>query len=123
MPSDNQNTDQRRRKLHEQLRALGFAPLMRGTLYERVGKCGRKNCACARDPEARHRSHFLSVFLDGRTRGLHVRACDVDRVRKAVAAYEQLWEIVNGLTACEVADLRRQARERRRERIRRGAGA
>ena len=121
MPSDRQLTLRRRRELHQQLRGLSCAPLMRGTLYERLGKCGRKSCACARDPEARHRSHFLSVFLDGRTRGLHVRSCDVERVHHAIEAYERLWEIVNALTACEVADLRREARERRRARQRRGA--
>ncbi len=121
MPSDRQLNLRRRRVLHRQLRELSFAPLMRGTLYERLGKCGRKSCACARDPEARHRSHFLSVFLEGRTRGLHVRACDVQRVRNAIAAYERLWEIVNALTACEVADLSREARDRRRARQQRRA--
>ena len=121
MSSDRQLTLRRRRELHQQLRALSAAPLMRGTLYERLGRCGRKSCACARDPKARHRSHFLSVFLEGRTRGLHVRACDVDRVRSAIAGYERLWEIINALTVCEVADLRREARERRRARQRRQA--
>lgn len=116
MPSDRQLTQRRRRELHEQLRALSFAPLMRGTLYERLGRCGRKSCVCARDPKARHRSHFLSVSLDGRTQGLHVRVDDVERVRAAIAGYERLWEIVNALTACEVADLRREARDRRRAR-------
>ena len=116
MPSDRQLTQRRRRELHQQLRALSLAPLMRGTLYERLGRCGRKSCACARDPDARHRSHFLSVFLDGRTQGLHVRLDDVERVRTAIAGYERLWEIVNALTACEVADLRREARDRRRAR-------
>jgi hypothetical protein len=116
VPSDRQLTQRRRRELHQQLRALSFAPLMRGTLYERLGRCGRKSCACARDPNARHRSHFLSVFLDGRTRGLHVRIDDVERVRTAIAGYARLWEIVNALTACEVADLRREARDRRRAR-------
>ncbi len=116
MPSDRQLTERRRRDLQQQLRALSSTPLMRGTLYERLGRCGRKGCACARDPEARHRSHFLSVFLDGRTRGLHVRACDVERVRNAIAGYEHLWEMINALTACEVADLRREARDRRRAR-------
>jgi len=123
MTSERQLTLQRRGRLLRQLHALCLAPLMRGTLYERQGRCGRDNCACARDPKARHRSHFLTVFLDGRTRGLHVRASDVDRVRKAVAAYDRLWKIVNGLTACEVADLRRAARERRRSRRRKGDGA
>jgi hypothetical protein len=116
VPSDRELTQRRRRELHEQLRALSFAPLMRGSLYERLGRCGRKSCACARDPNARHRSHFLSVFLDGRTRGLHIRVEDVERVRTAIASYERLWEIVNALTACEVADLRREARDRQRAR-------
>jgi hypothetical protein len=119
MSSDRLDTQRRRRALHSELRALSFTPLMRGTVYERKRKCGRKACACARDPEARHSGQFLSVFLDGRMRGLHVRPEDVERVRSAVAAYERLWEIVNGLTACEVADLRREARERRRARERR----
>lgn len=119
MDSDRELTRRRRRELHEQLRAVSFESVMRGTLYERLGRCGRKSCACSKDPKARHRSHFLSVFLDGRTRGLHVRTCDVERVRKAVAGYERLWEIINGLTACEVADLRREARERRRARRKR----
>jgi len=118
MTSDRLETQRRRRELHEQLRASSFAPLMRGNLYERLRKCGRKNCACARDPKARHRSHFLSGFLDGRTVGLHVRPDDVERVRAALAGYERLWKIINGLTACEVADLRREARERKRARKR-----
>lgn len=116
MASNRQLTMRRRRELQQQLRALSSAPLMRGTLYERLGKCGRKSCACATDPNARHRSHFLSVFLEGRTQGLHVRACDVERVREAIAGYDQLWEIINALTACEVTDLRREARDRRRAR-------
>jgi hypothetical protein len=45
----------------------------------------------------------------------------VERVRPAVEAYERLWAIINGLTACEVADLRREARERSRGRRRRRA--
>lgn len=114
MSSDRLDIQKRRRELHEQLRALTFAPLMRGNLYERLRKCGGKTCACARDPKARHKSHFLSVFLDGRSCGFHVRPADVERVRAATAAYERLWEIVNGMTACEVADLRREVRERKR---------
>jgi hypothetical protein len=119
MSSDRLETQRRRRELHEYLRSLSFAPLMRGNLYERVRKCGRKNCACAHDPSARHRSLFLSVSLGGRSVGLHVRPDDADRVRSALAAYQRLWEIVNGLTACELADLRREARERKRARQRR----
>lgn len=118
MSSDRLDTQKRRRELHEQLRALTFTPLMRGNLYERLRKCGSKACACARDPDARHKSLFLSVSLEGRTRGFHVRPADAERVRAATAAYERLWKIVNALTECEVADLRREARERKRARQR-----
>ena len=45
----------------------------------------------------------------------------MERVRAAIDAYAELWDVVNGLTACELADLRREARERRRSRRRRRA--
>jgi hypothetical protein len=62
---------------------------------------------------------FLTVNLDGRTQALHLRPEDEAQVRQAIAAYQRLWDIVNELTACELSDLRRQARERRRSRRRR----
>jgi hypothetical protein len=57
--------------------------------------------------------------LAGRTRGFHLRAEDEERAENAIAAYHRLWKIVNELTACEVAELRRQVRERQRARKRR----
>jgi|WetSurMetagenome_2_1015567.scaffolds.fasta_scaffold784503_2 hypothetical protein len=119
MASDREDTQSRRRRLHEQLRALSFAPLMRGSIVERVRRCGRPNCACARDPAARHGGKFLTVSLDGRTQAVHLRPEDEARVRQAIDAYDQLWRIVNGLTACELGELRREVRERRRARRRR----
>lgn len=91
---------------------------MRGSIVERLRRCGRPNCACAGDPDARHGGKFLTVHLNGRTQALHVRPEDEARVRGAIAAYGRLWEIINGLTACELSDLRREARERRRSRRR-----
>lgn len=119
MASEGNQIQVRRRQLHEQLRALSFGPLMRGTIVERRRRCGRPNCACAKDPDARHGGRFLTVNLDGRTQALHVRPEDEPRIRQAIAAYVRLWEIINALTACELADLRRQARERRRARRKR----
>ena len=94
---------------------------MRGSLVERLRKCGRSNCACAGDPAARHGGKFLTVQIDGRTEAVHVRPEDEEFVREAIAAYQTLWDLINGLTTCELADLRRQARERRRARQRRKA--
>ena len=91
---------------------------MRGSLVERVRRCGRPNCACADDPRRRHGGKFLTVQLEGRTQALHVRPEDEAAVRAAIGAYNQLWQLINELTACELADLRREARERRRARRR-----
>ena len=119
MPSDAAVTSKRRRQLQEELRGLSFDRLMRGTIVERRRRCGRSNCACARDRKAWHGGKFLTVQLNGRTQALHLRPEDEPEVRDAIAAYSRLWEIINELTASELADLRRQARERRRARQRR----
>ncbi len=92
---------------------------MRGSLVERLRRCGRPNCACARDPRKRHGGKFLTVQVGGRTNALHVRPEDERKVRGALGAYTKLWELINGLTECELSDLRREARERRRSRRRR----
>ena len=116
MGSEREDIQRRRRHLHEELRALSFEPLMRGSIVERVRKCGRANCACARDPSARHSGQFFTVHLDGRTQALHIRSEDEEEVRAAIMAYQRLRGIINDLTACELAELRRQVRERRRAR-------
>ena len=118
MPSDRELTQRRRRDLREQLRALSLAPLMRGSLVERLRRCGRPNCACARDPRKRHGGKFLTVQLSGHTHALHVRPEDEPKVRSAIEAYVKLWEIINALTECELSELRRETRERQRSRRR-----
>jgi len=119
MASEREDTQRRRRRLRDQVRALSTRTLMRGSLVERVRRCGRANCACATDPDRRHAGTFLTVQLGGHTHALHVRPEDEPRVRAAIDAYGELWNLINGLTACELADLRRAARERRRARRRR----
>ncbi len=121
MASDREHTERRRRELREQLRALSCAPLMRGSLVERLRRCGRSNCACAHDPRKRHGGKFLTVPLAGRTHALHVRPEDETRVRTAFDAYTQLWGLINELTACELSDLKRETRERRRARRRKAS--
>lgn len=118
MASDREENQRCRRQLREQLRALSFGPLMRGSIVQRLRRCGRPNCACARDPDARHGGKFLAVHLEGRTQAIHLRPEDEARVRQAIAAYGRLWEVINRLTSCELNDLRREVRERRRSRRR-----
>lgn len=119
MLSQRQETQRRRRQLHDELRGFAFERLMRGSVIDRKRRCGRSQCACASDPAARHPEKYLSVHLAGRTVAVSLRAEDEARVRSAIDAYHRLWTIIEGLTACEVADLRREARERARGRRRR----
>ncbi len=67
----------------------------------------------------RHRGTVLTVHLEGRTHAIPLRPVDEARVRQAITAYGRVWEIINGLTACALRDLRRAVRERRRARRRR----
>ena len=110
--------ERRRRRLREELRALSEQPLMRGSVVERLRRCGRANCACASDPGARHGGTFFTVHLQGATQAVHVRTEDAAAARAAVATYQRLWSVIDQLTACELADLRRQVRERQRARRR-----
>jgi hypothetical protein len=119
MSSKRQETQRRWRRLHEELSTFAFTRLMRGTIVERRRRCGRANCACAVDNEARHPEKYLSVNLQGRTVAVSLRSEDEPRVRGAIGAYQRLWAIINELTACEVAELRRETRERVRARRRR----
>lgn len=122
MASDRELTARRRTHLRETLRTLSTQPLMPGSLVDRTRRCGQPNCACAHDPDRRHAGRFLTVQLGGKTHALHVRPEDEDRVRSALDAYTHLWSLINELTACELSDLKREARERRRARRRRGQG-
>lgn len=121
MASDKKESAQLRYQLQEQLRSLSFAPLMRGTIVDRLRQCGRPNCACARGRDAWHGGKFLTVSLGGRTQAVHLRPEDERATGEAIAAYSKLWDIINRLTACELAGLKRQARERRRLRQKRQA--
>ena len=114
MRSHRAEIEHRRQLLRAKLQRLSLLPLMRGSIVARVRRCGRRQCACADDPTARHPGQYLSVHLAGRTQVVHLRPADVAAVREAIAGYEALWATVNALTALEVTDLRRAARERQR---------
>jgi hypothetical protein len=79
--------------------------LMRGSVYERPRKCGRATCACATGGP-KHLTRQLTVTLKGTTHTRYVRRGEVERVQALIAGYHALWEIVEGLTAVNLALLR-----------------
>ena len=100
-------TDTQRRRLEQQRDALlarlhALPNLMRGSVYERLRKCGRASCACAQGGP-KHPTRQLTVALGGATRSRYVRLEEMARVQALLATYEELWAIVNDLTAVNLA--------------------
>ncbi len=87
--------------------------LMRGIVYERQRKCGRRGCACATGGP-RHPGLQVNVTLGGKTRTRYVRQGARGRVEAWVAAYHRLWQVVEELTAVNLALLNAAPRSRDR---------
>ena len=100
-------TDAQRRRLEQQREALlarlrTLPNLMRGSVYERLRKCGRASCACAQGGP-KHRGRQLTVTLRGATHTRYVRHEEVAQLQRLLATYEELWAIVDDLTAVNLA--------------------
>ena len=100
-------TDAQRRRLEQQRDALlarlhALPNLMRGSLYERGRKCGRASCTCAQGGP-KHPTRQLTVTLGGTTRSRYIRLAEWAQVRALITTYEELWTIVNELTAVNLA--------------------
>lgn len=91
---------ERRSALVEELRRT--PNLMRGIVYERQRKCGRRSCACATGGP-RHPGLQVNVTLGGKTRTRYVRQGERVQVEAWVAAYHRLWQVVEALTAVNLA--------------------
>jgi len=101
----------RRSALVEELRRT--PNLMRGIVYERQRKCGRRSCTCARGGP-RHPGLQLNVTLGGKTRTRYVRQGERAQVEAWVAAYHRLWQVVEELTAVNLALLNAEPRGQER---------
>ena len=100
-------TASQRRRLEQQRDALlarlhALPNLMRGSLYGRLRKCGRASCVCAQGGP-KHPTRQLTVTLGGATRSRYVRVEEMGQVQALIATYEELWAIVNDLTAVNLA--------------------
>src|SRR5260370_17615457 len=65
---------------------------LRGSLSERLGKCGKPNCRCTRGEL--HKSLYLVQSQDGKLRQICVPRAWQDRVRRAVHAYPQTPQLI-----------------------------
>ena len=106
-------------------------PMRRGSLSERYVKCGKRGCACAEDPKARHGPYYtLTRALGGQTRSRFLNPEEAQRAREQIERGQQFRRQVEAYwAACEQwADAQLEAREEegqaevKKNRTRRGSG-
>ncbi|MHB9105898.1 MAG: DUF6788 family protein [Armatimonadota bacterium] len=69
---------------------------MRGTLQPRYVRCGRKNCRCATDPEARHGPYWYLEWRKGRKIcKRYVPADKLETVREWLASRQALEQAID----------------------------
>ena len=85
-----------RSKLHQLLsQAEGF---LNGSLIVMARRCGKPNCRCASDDEARHRSLYLGQTLNGKTTMLYIPASLEPCARQWAANFQQLAQLIEQLS-------------------------
>lgn len=78
-------------------------PMRRGSVSERLIKCGKAGCACARDPKARHGPYqSLTQAVAGKTRSRFLTPEQTAVAQQQVAAGRQFRQKVDSYwEACE----------------------
>ena len=78
-------------------------PMRRGSVSERLIKCGKAGCACARDPKARHGPYqSLTQAVGGKTRSRFLTPEQTAVAQQQVAAGRQFRQKVDHYwEACE----------------------
>lgn len=108
MPSRT-NLTARERALSSRLRQLLNEPgLLRGSLVEMRRRCGTPTCGCQRDPARRHRSLYLGLRLNGKSRMVYIPPAWEARVRHWTQRYAEVREVLERLSLASLARLERR---------------
>jgi hypothetical protein len=89
-------------------------PMRRGSLSQRLMKCGKPGCPCQKDPTARHGPYFsVTRGVAGSTRSRYVSPEQAAIVRRQVEAAQEFRKVMAALwEACEAwADAELEASE------------
>ena len=92
------NLRKRQRRALQELRELLRSNVMRGSVVDSTRRCGKPNCACAKDEKRRHARRVVTVNLGGRTRTVHLDEAHLAEVKRATSNYRRLWRLLDELT-------------------------
>ena len=110
----------RRRRVLRSLPPL--EEILRGSLFTRTLRCGRRACHCATGDG--HQAAYLSVTLPGgRTEQISLPARLVPVAKRWVANYRTWWDAVERISMINRQLLRRRRQEGRGRHDRSGGGA
>src|ERR1700730_7515182 len=83
----------------------------KGTVLQRIMKCGKAHCACAADPTKRHGPYFeLTYKAKGKTVNVKVSPEAAPLYRAASQQYRKLKTLINRLERLSQTILRHQAK-------------
>ena len=88
----------------KELACLGH--LIRGSLVRTHRKCGKPNCACAQGKHLHPVCLLSTPVKGGGNKMTYVRKVEEEAVEAGIAAYNRAWEIVNALSALNVAEIK-----------------
>jgi hypothetical protein len=95
----------RKQRLMDELAGLGN--LIRGSLVRTARKCGKKNCACATGGEGHPVCLLSTSTVKSRNKMTYVGKADEETVSAGVMAYRRAWEIIEEVSALNVASLKK----------------
>jgi hypothetical protein len=81
---------------------------LRGSLSERLGKCGKANCRCTRGEL--HKSLYLVQSQGGKLRQICVPQAWQERVRQAVTDYHKMQKLIEEVSELEWKRLKERNR-------------
>jgi len=109
-PKERKNKDE----IMKELASLGN--LIRGSLVRTHRKCGKPNCACAQGKHLHPVSLLSTSVKGGRNKMTYVKKEEEEAIEAGICAYNRVWEIIDALSALNVAEIKQGAgslRERR----------
>jgi len=95
MATSRSSLSAKERAVYSKLRRLLNEPgLVRGNLVEMKRSCGKRSCKCQTDAQAKHRSLYLGVSIDGKHRMIYIPSAWEDRVREWTSRYSELRDLL-----------------------------
>ena len=97
------NLQEDKLKIVEQIHSLDS--VIRGSIYELKGKCGKPNCYCAKT-QRRHKSLMLSFRYKGKTKLIPIKKEQIADIKARIKDYKELKAAIDELARINAELLR-----------------